>query len=274
MTSRDAATPNRDNAPYGDATIRYQELAEHALRHHADIDDEIGTALMVIDVRNAIAQAVAEAARSEPAPKLCADCGCELECVKHGCAKKYAEHRNSVLEEARSWASAMYEDSHKDKYDIMFEQGWEAASEAIEEKIRTLKGNAAPQVEPVSKPEHGTLDAQAGSGPAESASRCVAVPKDDLPLRCKSVDGALDMRVGVKVLAFAAERCPDLWNGEDDLPGCRITDPIKFAKEVERELNRESEDGSTRLSRMLDEAIAEAINQGAEGVEEILLSER
>ena len=199
---------------------------------------------------------------------------CELECVKHGCAKKYAEHRNSVLEEARSWASAMYEDSHKDKYDIMFEQGWEAASEAIEEKIRTLKGNAAPQVEPVSKPEHGTLDAQAGSGPAESASRCVAVPKDDLPLRCKSVDGALDMRVGVKVLAFAAERCPDLWNGEDDLPGCRITDPIKFAKEVERELNRENEDGSTRLSRMLDEAIAEAINQGAEGVEEILPSAR
>ena len=39
-------------------------------------------------------------ARSESAPKLCPDCGCELECVKHGCAKKYAEHRNSVLEEA------------------------------------------------------------------------------------------------------------------------------------------------------------------------------
>ena len=33
-------------------------------------------------------------------PKLCADCGCELECVKHGCAKKYAAARDAVLEEA------------------------------------------------------------------------------------------------------------------------------------------------------------------------------
>ena len=31
----------------------------------------------------------AKARLSETAPKLCADCGCELECVKHGCAKKY-----------------------------------------------------------------------------------------------------------------------------------------------------------------------------------------
>ena len=149
--------------------------------------------------------------------------------------------------------------------------GKDAVAATYAAAIRALKGNAAPQVP--SAPYSPPITGEHPDKPAESAPRYV-VPKDDLPLRCKSVDGALDMQVGVKVLAFAAERCPDLWNGEDDLPGCRITDPIKFAKEVERELNRESEDGSTRLSRMLDEAIAEAINQGAEGVEEILLSER
>lgn len=47
--------------------------------------------------------------------------------------------RDDILEEARSWASAMYESSRKDRYDIMFKQGWEAASEAIEEKLRALK---------------------------------------------------------------------------------------------------------------------------------------
>ncbi len=40
------------------------------------------------------------ALRSEAAPKLCSDCGCELECVKHGCAKKYDASRNNVLEAA------------------------------------------------------------------------------------------------------------------------------------------------------------------------------
>ena len=201
-------------------------------------------------------------------PKLCADCGCELECVKHGCAKKYAAARDAVLEEA-----ARIADDHEDHWrgrqrgsSYNIERKDEAGN--IAAAIRALK-STAPQA---AMPVQPAITAEHPDKPAESAS-CV-VPKDDLPLRCKSVDGALDMRVGVKVLAFAAERCPDFWNGEDGLPGCRITDPIKFAKEVERELNRESEDGSTRLSRMLDEAIAEAINQGAEGVEEILLSER
>jgi hypothetical protein len=35
-----------------------------------------------------------------------------------------------------------------------------------------------------------------------------------------------------------------------------------------RELNQESEDGSTRIHRMFDGAIEEAINQGAFGIEE------
>ena len=168
----ESATPDRSKAPYGDATARYQELAEHALRHHADRDDEIGTALMTIDVRNTIAQAVAEAARSEPAPKLCADCGCELECVKYGCAKKYAAARDAALEEAARLA-----DEHEDHWrgrqrgsSYNIERKDEAGN--IAAAIRALK-NAAPQVssEPYSPPiagEHPDKPA-----PAESASRCV-----------------------------------------------------------------------------------------------------
>ena len=57
-------------------------------------------------------------------------------------ARGTAHARREALEGARSWASAFYEDTRKDKYDIMFQQGWEHASEAIEDKIRSL--NASP----------------------------------------------------------------------------------------------------------------------------------
>jgi hypothetical protein len=101
-----------------------------------------------------------------------------------------------------------------------------------------------------------------------------SVASDDLPLRCKAEDGMLDMRVGVKVLAFAVENCPDLWDAESDKGRFKVTDPATFAKEVERVLNHESEDGSTRLTRMLDAAVLEAIEQGAEGVEEVVATDR
>jgi hypothetical protein len=55
--------------------------------------------------------------------------------------------------------------------------------------------------------------------------------------------------------------------------GCRdhrfkITDPDAFAKELVRELNREDEIGTTLIHNMFDEAMYEAIDQGAPGVEE------
>lgn len=99
---------------------------------------------------------------------------------------------------------------------------------------------------------------------AVSATRCI----DDLPLTCEAVGGVLDMRIGEKVLAFATENCPDLWDAENDRGRYRVTDAAVFAKAVAHELNKESEGGSTPLSRLLDEVVEEAINQGAEGVEE------
>ena len=49
----------------------------------------------------------------------------------------------------------------------------------------------------------------------------------------------------------------------------KVTDPAEFAKEVCGALNAEKEDGSTRVHRMFDSAFNHAIDQGAEGVEEI-----
>jgi hypothetical protein len=48
----------------------------------------------------------------------------------------------------------------------------------------------------------------------------------------------------------------------------KVTDATVFADYLVAELNCEEEDGTTRIHRMFDEAINEAINQGAEGIEE------
>ena len=49
----------------------------------------------------------------------------------------------------------------------------------------------------------------------------------------------------------------------------KVTDAAAFAKEVCSSLNAEREDGTTRVHLMFDSAFNHAIDQGAEGVEEI-----
>lgn len=49
----------------------------------------------------------------------------------------------------------------------------------------------------------------------------------------------------------------------------KVTDPAAFAEEVKTALNDESEIGTTLVHQMFDQAFANAIDQGAEGVEEI-----
>ena len=102
----------------------------------------------------------------------------------------------------------------------------------------------------------------------EAQRPSLAAPKDDVPLRCEVVNGAIEFTIGAKVLAHATNISPNLYDAENDRGQYRVTDPSAFAKEVARELDRESEDGSTPLTRLLDTVIEEAINQGAEGVEE------
>lgn len=48
----------------------------------------------------------------------------------------------------------------------------------------------------------------------------------------------------------------------------KLTDVDAFAKELVSALNDEDEEGSTAIHKMFDAAIEEAINQGAQGIEE------
>lgn len=90
-----------------------------------------------------------------------------------------------------------------------------------------------------------------------------------MPLRCERDVDLIDMKVGFDTLRFAAENHPDLWDGYSgsDVPNVKITDIKDFAAAVVREINREEEDGSTLLTRMLDQAILNAVDQGCDGVD-------
>ena len=93
--------------------------------------------------------------------------------------------------------------------------------------------------------------------------------RDDFPLRCEVADGYLDLGIGFKILRFAAENHPDFWDDKSgaDVLNIKICDMELFAKDIARAINDEGEDGSTLLTRMLDAAIKQAVEDGSEGVE-------
>jgi hypothetical protein len=76
------------------------------------------------------------------------------------------------------------------------------------------------------------------------------------------VDDALVISIGLDALKTAIENNPSY-----PLDKVTVTDIHAIAKEIVSELNREEEDGSTPVHRMLDRAFDNAIEQGAEGVE-------
>ena len=90
-----------------------------------------------------------------------------------------------------------------------------------------------------------------------------------LPLRCRVKRGAIHIVVGAETVKFATDNHPDLWDGDTDTYRYVVTDPQEWLKSVAHYINDElGEDGSSRLSRMLDSAIMEALEQGWEGCEE------
>lgn len=80
------------------------------------------------------------------------------------------------------------------------------------------------------------------------------------------IDGKIEISIDVAAL-------PMIVNGSclcDSMEGLwKVTDAETFAKEVCQALNDEHEDGTTRVHMMFDAAFMEAINQGAEGIEEV-----
>lgn len=87
------------------------------------------------------------------------------------------------------------------------------------------------------------------------------------PMDCRIRNRALTIQVSRKVLAFAADNHPDFWDAENDKQRFKVTDIAGFAKDVANALNDEGEDGSTPVTRLLDAAILQAIEQGSEHVE-------
>ena len=80
------------------------------------------------------------------------------------------------------------------------------------------------------------------------------------------------IRDGLIVISIEIAALPLIVSGScaaDGLDGrWKVTDAEVFAAEVVRALNDEREDGTTPVHQMFDRAFDEAINQGAEGIEE------
>lgn len=78
---------------------------------------------------------------------------------------------------------------------------------------------------------------------------------------------------GKIVISIDVDALPIIVSGSCALDGIdglwKVTDPVAFAKDVCRALNKEDEQGTTRVHTMFDGAFNDAIDQGAEGVEEV-----
>ena len=89
------------------------------------------------------------------------------------------------------------------------------------------------------------------------------------PLTVEVTKSELVIRIGINTLAFAAEHNPDLFDPETNKtpPYRRIVNKIALAKDTANALLEERENGSTPISRVLDECIESAIEGGSEAVE-------
>ena len=89
-----------------------------------------------------------------------------------------------------------------------------------------------------------------------------------LESEARIVDGKLTISLRVSTLAHAARNSEHVFNCAESGTPLKITDEQVFAESVARALNREEEDGSTPITRMLDEATEWVSEQGEEGIEE------
>jgi hypothetical protein len=84
--------------------------------------------------------------------------------------------------------------------------------------------------------------------------------QEKVGLIVKVARGRLVISIGVGVLASAFETIEET---------VKVTDPLKFAKGVARELEREEEDGTNALQSLLDTTCMGVCESGGEGWEEV-----
>lgn len=90
-----------------------------------------------------------------------------------------------------------------------------------------------------------------------------------LESEARVVDGKLVISLRIGTLANAARNSDHFFNCAESGTPIKITDETVFAASVARALNSEEEDGSTPITRMLDEATEWVSEQGEEGIEEV-----
>lgn len=90
------------------------------------------------------------------------------------------------------------------------------------------------------------------------------------PLEVTVSNKVLRISIGVDILAsafdfseFAKQFSSDL--GEE-VQLFKVEDPVAFAKDVKNELEREEEDGTTPVHKLLDAACEAAVENGSEAV--------
>jgi len=80
-------------------------------------------------------------------------------------------------------------------------------------------------------------------------------------------DGHLVIRLSLATLAHAARHSDYFFQADEHGTKLLITSEETFAESIRRALNREAEDGSTPITRMLDAATAHVAEQGEDGIE-------
>lgn len=77
-------------------------------------------------------------------------------------------------------------------------------------------------------------------------------------------DGAIVIAIGVYTLRHAISLASNIDDPEGEI---LITDSDAFARDLVSELNREDEQGTTPVHRLLDQAAKDAVAQGCGGVD-------
>lgn len=94
----------------------------------------------------------------------------------------------------------------------------------------------------------------------------------ETPLKVELKNGELVIHIGINILKFAAENM-DSCNIYDEKSKewkqlWKINNRVYFARDVIYALSEEREDGSSKLTDLIDEACLKAIEDGSEGIED------
>lgn len=90
-----------------------------------------------------------------------------------------------------------------------------------------------------------------------------------LESEARIIGDELVIKLKISTLAHAAQHSDYFFHCQEDGVALKITDEAAFAESVASALNREEEDGSTPITRMLDEATEWVSEQGWSGIEEV-----